>query len=90
MDAREAVRYGPLPLEIRRNLPLRLDHAQTVLDVMESPKGRLWWKEQGTPLPLVFKVTGSSRSRRVFEQYLNERSQPELQTGVEHLLPSCQ
>ena len=61
---------GPLPWEVRRNLPLGLDHAQHVLDLMELEKGRLWWKTHGIPVRLVFDLAHHSRSWGVFDRYL--------------------
>ena len=64
---------GPLAAEIEQNLPLGLEHVENVLDLMECEKGRQWWREYGIPIHLAFDVTGQSRSRHVFRQYLAER-----------------
>lgn len=64
---------GPLPTRIRRNLPPGLEDARTVLDLMAREKGRLWWKEHGVAIRVVFQVTEGSRSRTVFEQYVGNR-----------------
>jgi len=61
---------GPLPDSVRRELPLGLDHATNVLDLMRGKKGRRWWKAHGVPLPLAFDLAPRSRSRAVFERYL--------------------
>ena len=69
-------RFGfdaPLPRKIMANLPLGLEHARTVLDLMEDEKGRLWWKEQGVTIKVVFDLAERSRCRAVFRKYLRGR-----------------
>ena len=65
-------RFGfdaPLPDSLLRQLPCFLRGAVSVLDVMEFPPGRGWWKEHGIGLSLQFDLQGSSRSMRVFRKY---------------------
>lgn len=64
---------GLLPNYIKRQLPVGLDHASTVLDLMESEGGRLWWKRYGKTIELAFDMADDSRSRRVFGRYVRER-----------------
>jgi hypothetical protein len=64
---------GPLPLETRRNLPPELEHARSVLDLMESEPGRLWWRNHGTTTQVAFALTAGSRSWHVFRRYRNAR-----------------
>jgi GNAT superfamily N-acetyltransferase len=64
---------GPLPPEIKRRLPRGLDHADTVLDLMEYEKGRLWWKAHGVVVHLAFDLVGRSRSWSVFARYLGRK-----------------
>lgn len=61
---------GPLPRRLRRCLPLGLDRAQNVLDLMECPKGRLWWRAYGISIRLTFDMTTQSRSWTVFQRYV--------------------
>jgi hypothetical protein len=61
---------GPLPRRLRQELPPGLEHVQTVLDLMESHQGRLWWKEHGTNIDVTFDLIAGSRSCRIFEEYL--------------------
>jgi len=63
---------GPLPDEIRRKLPLGLNHATNVVDLMRWEKGRQWWKAHGIPIRLAFDLADQSRSREVFERYLGQ------------------
>jgi hypothetical protein len=64
---------GPLPSEIKRNLPLGLDHAQYVLDLMEDEQGRLWWRAFGFPVRLAFDLRARSRSWHVLRRYLDRK-----------------
>lgn len=49
--------------------------AKTVLDIMESPGGREWWKENGTQMEhAVFDLSQGSRSLAVHQKYLEERA----------------
>ncbi len=65
---------GPLTPEVQRRLPPGLEHARNVLDLMDSATGRSWWKEHGTTIGVAFDVREASRSWRVFQGYLRERS----------------
>ena len=59
-----------LPIPILGTLPLFLHGAVSVLDVMEFPAGRIWWKKNGIGLSLQFDLQWSSRSMRVWHKYL--------------------
>ena len=63
---------GPLPDEIRQKLPLGIDRATNVLDLMRCEKGRQWWKAHGIPIRLAFDLADQSRSREVFDRYLGQ------------------
>jgi hypothetical protein len=63
---------GPLPSEVRRRLPCGLDHARTVLDLIQCESGRQWWKRNGAPLYVSFDLADGSRSWAVFRQYLEQ------------------
>jgi GNAT superfamily N-acetyltransferase len=67
---------GPLPPEIRRSLPLGLDHARHVLDLMEDDLGRRWWKANGMAVRLAFDLTVDSRSRHAFGRYVDAKRPP--------------
>jgi hypothetical protein len=63
-----------LPARLRRILPIGLEHARTVLDLMECEKGRAWWREHGETIGVVFDLTPGSRSRRTLEQYVRTKT----------------
>ena len=60
---------GPLPPAVKRDLPLGLADAQTVLDLMRCEEGRLWWSDHGTTLEVSFDLTVQSRSWKAFTRY---------------------
>jgi hypothetical protein len=64
---------GRLAPNIRQRLPRWLCCADTVLDLMASAPGRLWWKANGVPLRVTFDLSRRSRSWQVFERYLRQR-----------------
>ena len=64
---------GPLPLEVKRNLPPGLAHAESVLDLIERDDGRLWWSHHGIALDVAFDMADRSRCWRVLRQYLREK-----------------
>lgn len=64
---------GPLPSAVLRQLPPPLRGARDVLDLLEAPEGRLWWRQQGSPMQVTFELSRPSRSWRVFERYWSER-----------------
>ncbi|HUT91348.1 MAG TPA: hypothetical protein VMY37_17750 [Thermoguttaceae bacterium] len=63
---------GPLSDEIQQKLPLGLDLATNVLDLMRCQQGRQWWKAHGIPIRLAFDLADRSRSRRAFERYIRQ------------------
>jgi len=64
---------GPLPRRLGRSLPPACRDAVGVLDLMQSAAGRIWWRQHGFTLPVVFDLAPASRSRRVLAQYLAQR-----------------
>ena len=66
---------GPLPGKIQGDLPPGLEHVCTVLDLMESEKGRLWWREHGCTIRVAFDLADGSRSREVFRRYVHQKLQ---------------
>ncbi len=49
--------------------------AESVLDIMATPAGRLWWKQNGVELlDARFDLSPGSRSMQVLEAYLDERA----------------
>jgi hypothetical protein len=65
---------GPLPSQIRQELPQDLAAAQTVLDLMQSKAGRQWWRRHGVAIRVRFDLTLESRSWRAFLRYLDTPS----------------
>jgi hypothetical protein len=63
---------GPLPPAIRRRLPPELLSARTVLKLMSSPPGRLWWQSQGGPIRVVFDLAEGSASWDAFRRYAGD------------------
>jgi hypothetical protein len=63
-----------LPMSLRRVLPMGLEHARTVLDVMEIEKGRKWWREHGTKIRAMFDLSIGSRSLEVLRRYQREET----------------
>jgi hypothetical protein len=61
---------GVLPDALREQLPIGVEDARTVLDVMESEKGRAWWRECGATIPVAFDLADGSRSRAVLARYV--------------------
>lgn len=65
---------GPLPQSIRKMLPEEFRQAKTVLDLIDSPTGRTWWRENGVTTYLEFDLAPGSRSRRTFDSYIAEKT----------------
>jgi hypothetical protein len=61
---------GALPARLRRALPLGLQNARTVLDLMECEPGRAWWREHGVTIRAKFDLAAGSRSRETWDRYL--------------------
>jgi hypothetical protein len=61
---------GVLPARLRRLLPIGLEDARTVLDLMECEKGRLWWRQRGATIRAVFDLAEGSRSRAALGRYV--------------------
>jgi len=66
--------------------------ANTVLDIMETPEGRAWWKNDGREMEeAVFDLSEGSRSRKVLDSYLKERdARKSQQKGLNQTIPSEQ
>ncbi len=70
-------RFGfdaPLPLEVRRRLPMMFRRAARVGDLMEREAGRSWWRKHGVPLSLAFDLESRSRCWKRFDRYIRARS----------------
>lgn len=53
----------------------KFPEAKTVLDVMSTPEGRKWWKQNGTDaLNMRFDLSNGSRSMKVFQAYQAEKA----------------
>ena len=64
---------GVLPPDVQRVLPIGLQDAKTVLDVMETERGRAWWREYGVTIRAAFDLAQGSRSRTTFDRYVGTR-----------------
>jgi len=64
---------GRLPAEVIENLPPGLEDAVTVLDLMDCEQGRVWWREHGTTIRVLFDLTEGSRSRMMFDGYVRSK-----------------
>lgn len=64
---------GDLPIRLRRKLPLGMEGAKTVLDLMECEKGRLWWLEFGETIRVEFDLFAGSRSLAVLDRYVRSK-----------------
>jgi hypothetical protein len=66
-----------LPAPLRPLLPIGLEEARSVLDLMANEKGRRWWREHGLSIPVVFDLAPGSRSRTVLARYAAARTKTE-------------
>ena len=51
--------------------------AQRISDIMKTPEGRAWWKENGASLTVTFDTDPNSLSRKVLESYVTAKFQKE-------------
>lgn len=65
---------APIPSSVAGKLPLDLAGARMVSDLMTTPRGRDWWKANGTDLDVEFDVRPGSLGRRVLDTYRAERA----------------
>ena len=64
--------YGEVGSAAKQAFP----EAKTVQDIMATPKGREWWKENGGSIDAAkFDLTDGSRSMRIHQAYLQERQE---------------
>lgn len=63
---------GPLTAAVRRRLPREHRAAQRVLDLMESPAGRAWWRAHGAELELAFDVDPNGRGWKMLRKHWAE------------------
>ena len=61
---------GALSVAVCRKLPAGLVAARTILDLMDSPDGRRWWRQHGVAIRVRFDLAEESRSWRAFLRYL--------------------
>ncbi len=70
---------GPIPenslLRMPSGLRSKLNEKSTLLDLLDLPEGRQWWKDRGESVDVKFDLTPGSRSLQVLEKYLDERKQ---------------
>jgi hypothetical protein len=64
---------APLTADEIAALPPELQSARSVLDLMESEIGRLWWESYGSARVMFFDLAAGSRSRQVLQAYLNKK-----------------
>ncbi len=64
---------GPLDGATRASLPPQLAHARDLLDLMQTPEGRAWWKQQGRSVYVRFELDKNSKSSRHLEHYLDKK-----------------
>ena len=64
---------APIPGHLADTLPLTLNRARRVSDLMQTSEGRSWWKTNGEGLELTFDLAENSRSRQVLEEYMREK-----------------
>jgi hypothetical protein len=64
---------GRLPARLRRTLPIELQDAATLLDLMECETGRSWWRENGVSIGARFDLAAGSRSRTALAQYVRSK-----------------
>ncbi len=68
-----------LPVAIVQRLPSPLYGCEDLLDLLETPFGRYWWRRHGQTISVVFDLSRSSRSLRVFFGYLTAEPGKNLQ-----------
>ena len=54
-------------------LPVDLKHVRTLLELMESQRGRLWWREHGDTIRVAFDLTSGSRSQTALRRYMRAK-----------------
>jgi SPP1 gp7 family putative phage head morphogenesis protein len=59
-----------IPASLRRALPDGLKGAKTLHDLMRSPEGRAWWKENGDGVDVRFDLRDGSDSLKILSAYL--------------------
>ena len=57
----------------KRKLPASLQGSERISDLMKTDEGRAWWKEHGNTRAMKFDLSPGSRSRKVWEAYLEEK-----------------
>lgn len=65
---------GPIPAHLKARLPASLAGAERISDLMATPEGDQWWKENGTTVDLVFDLAPGSASMRMWAAYLAARA----------------
>jgi hypothetical protein len=62
-----------LPPELQKMLPDHLSGSSRVSDLMKSPEGRDWWKENGVGMSMSFDMKPDSHSRKVLDAYTSSK-----------------
>jgi GNAT superfamily N-acetyltransferase len=67
---------GPLPGEMRRNLPPDLSDARRISDLMRSRSGQDWWHEYGDSVSLTLDLTPTGPALRRLRSYFRRKGLP--------------
>lgn len=65
-----------LPPQLKNMLPDHMSGAGRVSDLMKSPEGRDWWKQNGVGMSMSFDMKPGSYSRKVLDSYT--KAKPDL------------
>lgn len=76
-------RFGydaPLRADHKGKLPESLRGAEKISDLMASEEGQQWWKTHGDTTEMTFDLKPGSKSRKIWEAYLEEKKATSPQT----------
>lgn len=62
---------APIPSDM--NLPKSLSGANDISDLMKTPEGAKFWKENGSTIDMEFNLKPGSTSQRAFDKYLKKK-----------------
>jgi len=72
-----------LSQSFRRRLPPELKSAKTVQDLLETPEGERYWKDNGYMTEMNFDLTPGSPSLKRLNSYLERKGKPPIDTSEE-------
>jgi hypothetical protein len=61
--------------KVQENVAKAFPKAKRISDVMATPEGRAWWKDNGSGFMGEFDLTPGSKSMKVFEAYLKAKGE---------------